>query len=86
MGITPNLVSGAWVGGEERSIHFRGIRLGQGASMALPIWALYMEKVYSNPNLPYTQEDKFEKPDKMDVIIDCEEWEKQNSDGNMMRL
>ncbi len=84
MGIAPNLVSGAWVGGEERSIHFRGITLGQGASMALPIWALYMEKVYADPNLPYTQEDKFKKPDKLNVTIDCDEWEKQNESGMIM--
>lgn len=79
MGIAPRLVSGAWVGGEERSIHFRGIRLGQGASMALPIWALYMEKVYANPNLPYTQEDEFKEPDHLNVEIDCEKWKKENS-------
>jgi penicillin-binding protein 1A len=82
MGIAPRLVSGAWVGGEERSIHFRGIRLGQGASMALPIWALYMEKVYANPNLPYTQEDKFEEPENLDVETDCEKWKKEHS-GSM---
>jgi penicillin-binding protein 1A len=83
MGIAPNLVSGAWVGGEERSIHFRGITLGQGASMALPIWALYMEQVYADPNLPYTQEDKFKEPDQLNVIIDCDEWERQNGQGNL---
>ncbi len=83
MGIAPNLVSGAWVGGEERSIHFRGISLGQGASMALPIWALYMEKVYADPNLPYTQEDKFKKPENLNVVTDCDEWKKQNEGGNI---
>ncbi len=82
MGVAPRLVSGAWVGGEERSIHFRGIRLGQGASMALPIWALYMEKVYANPNLPYTQKDKFEEPENLDVETDCEKWKKEHS-GSM---
>jgi len=83
MGIAPNLVSGAWVGGEERSIHFRGITLGQGASMALPIWALYMEQVYSDPNLPYTQEDKFNVPDQLNVTVDCSEWERQNGEGDL---
>jgi penicillin-binding protein 1A len=81
MGVAPRLVSGAWVGGEERSIHFRGIRLGQGASMALPIWALYMEKVYANPNLPYTQEDKFEEPENLDVETDCDKWKKEHSNS-----
>jgi penicillin-binding protein 1A len=86
MGIAPRLVSGVWVGGEERSIHFRGIRLGQGASMALPIWALYMEKVYDNPNLPYTQEDKFKKPDHLDVETDCEKWEKEHQGEEMLQM
>jgi penicillin-binding protein 1A len=86
MGIAPQLVSGVWVGGEERSIHFRGIRLGQGASMALPIWALYMKKVYENPNLPYTQEDKFKKPDHLDVETDCEKWEKEHQGEEMLQM
>lgn len=86
MGIAPRLVSGVWVGGEERSIHFRGIRLGQGASMALPIWALYMEKVYKNPNLPYTQEDKFKKPDHLGVETDCEKWEKEHQGEEMLHM
>ncbi|MBI4649207.1 MAG: transglycosylase domain-containing protein, partial [Bacteroidia bacterium] len=62
IGITPNLVSGAWVGGEERSIHFRGITMGQGATMALPIWAWYMKDVYADSALGYSPKDKFEKP------------------------
>ena len=45
IGVTPELVSGTWVGGEDRSIHFDNLREGQGASMALPVWALYMQKV-----------------------------------------
>ncbi|MFO7789593.1 MAG: transglycosylase domain-containing protein [Bacteroidales bacterium] len=80
MGIAPRLVSGTWVGGEERSIHFRGIRLGQGASMALPIWAKYMKKVYNNPNLPYTQEDEFSEPEHIDVETDCEKWDQEHQD------
>ncbi|MGC9330907.1 MAG: transglycosylase domain-containing protein [Bacteroidales bacterium] len=86
MGIAPRLVSGVWVGGEERSIHFRGIHLGQGASMALPIWALYMEKVYKNPNLPYTQEDKFKKPEHLDVETDCEKWEKEHQGEEILQM
>ena len=53
IGMTPNLVSGAWVGGENRSIHFDRTELGQGANMALPIWALYMQKVYADKTLGY---------------------------------
>lgn len=54
MGITPQLVSGCWVGGEDRDIHFDSMRMGQGASMALPIWAIFMKKVYADPSLGYS--------------------------------
>lgn len=80
MGITPNLVGGAWVGGEERSIHFRGIELGQGASMALPIWALFMQKVYKDTKLGYSPKDKFVKPKNLSVETDCKKYEQE--EGN----
>ncbi len=64
MGITPNLVSGVWVGGEDRSIHFRSTLLGQGANMSLPIWALYMIKVYADKSLGYPQNADFDRPRK----------------------
>ena len=64
MGFTPSLVSGCWVGGEERSIHFDRITEGQGASMALPIYGLFMQKVYGDKSLGYTQEEIFEVPDR----------------------
>ena len=72
MGITPRLVSGAWVGGEERSIHFRNTALGGGHSMALPIWAKYMQKVYADSTLGYSKEDVFEKPANMPVDTNCD--------------
>ncbi|WP_372752340.1 penicillin-binding protein 1A [Labilibaculum sp.] len=72
MGITPQLVSGVWVGAEDRSIHFEGIRLGQGANMALPIWALYMQKVYADKSLGITQGD-FEKPRGVNLNLDCDD-------------
>ncbi len=80
MGVTPNLVSGAWVGGENRSIHFEGITLGQGANMALPIWALYMKKVYEDESLQnlVSPKDKFEKPLNFNYILDCDEYRKKN--------
>lgn len=62
MGFTPTLVTGCWVGGEERDIHFDRMSDGQGASMALPIWGLYMNKVYADENLPYLQTDTFDIP------------------------
>lgn len=60
MGFTPELVSGVWVGGDERYIHFNTMAHGQGAAMALPIYGLYMSKVYADPTLPYSQNSKFE--------------------------
>ena len=66
MGVTPNLVSGCWVGGDDRDIHFDSMTYGQGASMALPIFALYMKKVYADGNLPYTQDDQFDIPEGFD--------------------
>ena len=60
MGFTPQLVSGCWVGGEDRDIHFDTMRMGQGATMALPIWAYYMKKVYADPSLPYDESVKFD--------------------------
>jgi penicillin-binding protein 1A len=62
MGYTPSLVSGAWVGGEEPDIHFDSMAEGQGASMALPIWALYMKKVLDNPALGYSATEDFSVP------------------------
>ncbi len=78
MGVTPNLVSGAWVGGEDRSIHFNNIRLGQGANMALPIWARYMKKVYSDSTLTpmVSKQDTFQPPASFDYILDCDKYEK----------
>lgn len=62
IGFTPQLVSGCWVGGEDRDVHFDSMRMGQGATMALPIWAYYMKKVFADPNLPYDQSVTFELP------------------------
>ena len=63
MGFTPSLVSGTWVGGEDRAIHFDTMTYGQGASMALPIYGLYMQKVYKDTSLGYTQEETFSIPE-----------------------
>ncbi len=63
MAFTPDLVSGVWVGGEERYIHFNSMAQGQGASMALPIYGKYITKVYRDPSLPYSQDSRFEFPE-----------------------
>ena len=62
MGFTPNLVSGVWVGGDERYIHFNRMAQGQGAAMAWPIYGLYMKKVYADKSLPYSQTLQFPEP------------------------
>lgn len=69
MGFTPSLVTGCWVGGEDRDIHFDRMSDGQGASMALPIWGLYMNKVYSDKSLPYSQDEKFYIPEGWDPCL-----------------
>lgn len=80
MGFTPSLVSGCWVGGEERDIHFDRMTDGQGASMALPIWGIYMNKVYADKTLGYSQEEKFDIPDEFDPCKDkVSELEEENT-------
>ena len=74
LGMVPNLVTGVWVGGEDRSIHFKDIAYGQGATMALPIWALFMKSVYDNEDLLISKED-FESPDVLTIPIDCDKYE-----------
>jgi penicillin-binding protein 1A len=70
MGFTPSLVSGVWVGGEERDIHFDRMADGQGAEMALPIWGLYMQKVYKDKSLGYSESERFQIPDGFDPCGD----------------
>lgn len=70
MGMVPNLVTGVWVGGEERSVHFKSITYGQGASMALPIWGLYMKKNYENKDLGIS-DGQFDKPENLSIRVDC---------------
>lgn len=70
MGMVPNLVTGVWVGGEDRATHFRTITYGQGASMALPIWGLYMKKNYAMKDLGVS-DGEFEKPEDLSINVDC---------------
>lgn len=72
MGYTPSLVSGVWVGGEDRSIHFDNIAQGQGATMALPIWALYMKKVLADRDLGYSSSEQFDIPSSFNANSGCE--------------
>lgn len=76
MGFTPSLVSGCWVGGDERDIHFGSMTYGQGAAAALPIWAKYMKKVYDDSSLGYSQKESFKLPEGFDPCAGSE-----SSDG-----
>ena len=73
MGIVPNLVTGVWVGGEDRSIHFKDIAYGQGATMALPIWGQFMKEVYLKPELGISSED-FIEPEILTIQLDCDKY------------
>ena len=71
MGMVPNLVTGVWVGAEDRATHFETIAYGQGATMALPIWGMFMKKCYENEDLGISKED-FLAPEELSIPIDCE--------------
>ena len=79
MGLTPDLVAGCWVGGEERSVHFNSTNEGQGASMALPIWGKFFQKVYADPSLKISK-NGFVKPANMgDIELDCSKYDQQSA-------
>tara|TARA_B100000900_G_C20582588_1_gene718178 strand:+ start:165 stop:2498 length:2334 start_codon:yes stop_codon:yes gene_type:complete len=73
IGMVPNLVTGVWVGADDRSIHFDDIAYGQGASMALPIWGVYMNNVYNDSTLLISQE-PFKKPKRLSIELDCNKF------------
>ncbi len=81
MGVTKDLVTGVWVGGDERSIHFRNWALGQGATTARPIWDIYMRNVYADDSLNY-EKGPFPRPSEgIDVSLDCNEYTQDESDS-----
>jgi len=83
MGLTPDLTTGVWTGAEDRAVHFRSIKLGQGANMALPIWALYMQKIYNDPVLNFRKDD-FDKPvNNVNLDFDCVEYDRQQLKSNL---
>ena len=80
MGIVPNLVTGVWVGGEDRATHFKNIAYGQGATMALPIWANYMKRCYIIDELGISK-DEFEKPEALTIETECGNNEDEDKDN-----
>ena len=77
IGMVPNLVTGVWVGAEDRSVHFNNIAYGQGASMALPIWGVYMKSIYNDSTLMISKE-SFERPKKLGIDLDCYDFRLNN--------
>lgn len=71
IGMVPNLSAGIWVGNEDRAAHFRSTNFGQGATMALPIWGLFMDKCYKDKELNVSK-GAFERPDKISISVDCD--------------
>lgn len=78
MGMVPNLVTGVWVGAEDRSVHFKRIDYGQGATMALPIWALFMRSCYADESLGISK-DEFEAPADLSIRVNCNELPNPNT-------
>ncbi len=78
MGMVPNLVTGVWVGGEDRATHFSSTAYGQGATMALPIWAMYMRDCYKNEKLGVSKSN-FKKPKDISIETDCKKWKDQDN-------
>jgi penicillin-binding protein 1A len=81
MGVTPNLVGGVWSGWEDQSIHFETLSEGQGANMALPIFAIFLKKVYSDPEFGIMEADEFERPGNFNMELDCDKAKRYNSRG-----
>lgn len=79
MGMVPNLVTGVWVGGDDRATHFRSTRYGQGATMALPIWGMYMKSCYADKDLNVST-DNFKRPDNLTIETNCAVWRDRDAD------
>lgn len=81
IGMVPNLATGIWVGNEDRAAHFRQTLYGQGASMSLPIWGLFMQKCYDDKELSVSK-GNFERPEKITIAVDC--WKKPEVDSTVI--
>ncbi len=78
MGVTPNLVAGVWSGWEDQAIHFENLSEGQGANMALPVFALFLQKIYSDPHFGIMEADEFERPAGFNMELDCDQVNKSS--------
>jgi penicillin-binding protein 1A len=82
IGITPDITAGVWVGAEDRTVRFSSTFYGQGANTALPIWALFMLKVYQDRSLQYNRGDFEPPPGEMRTKINCAEWRPEEQEEN----
>ena len=78
IGLTPELVAGAWVGGEDRSVHFNTMEFGQGARMALPIWGKFFSKVYADKSIGLSKGDFYRPAHMSEIELDCSKYDKDN--------
>ena len=85
MGMVPNLVTGVWVGAEDRATHFETIAYGQGATMALPIWGQFMREVYLRPELGISSDD-FIEPETLTIPLDCDKYIQEQTEENLEDL
>lgn len=85
MGVTPNLVGGVWSGWEDQSIHFETLTEGQGANMALPVFAIFLKKVYADPEFGIMEADEFERPGNFTMELDCDKVKRNTSRGESSR-
>ena len=83
IGLAPRLSAAAWVGGEDRSIHFDMLGMGAGGNMALPIYAEFMKRVYADSTLNITQEDEFERPLDFFIDLNCPDIAEPNSNSDL---
>ena len=79
MGVTPNLVGGVWSGWEDRAIHFETLGEGQGANMALPVFAIFLKKVYNDPEFGIMEADEFERPTGFNMELDCNKYKRAST-------
>ncbi|TXE13049.1 penicillin-binding protein [Seonamhaeicola algicola] len=84
MGMVPNLVTGVWVGAEDRAAHFASITYGQGAAMALPIWGVYMKSCYADASLDISKE-PFEAPKNLSIVVDCSKIDTNTTDEDTVK-
>jgi len=86
MGVTPNLVAGVWTGWEDQAIHFEDMTHGQGANMALPVFGLFLQKIYADPELGIMEADEFDEPPGFNIELDCDKVKRQSPSRDIYDL